>query len=404
MDNLAHSLVGLTAAKTGLDRFSPAATTVCILAANSPDSDIVWLLTSGRWSFLHNHRGITHSIAGTLVLGVLIPTLCWVGDRALARLRKRRPVIRYRGLLLASVIAAATHPLLDWTNNYGVRLLLPWNSRWFYGDLVFIIDPFIWLVVGAAAFLLTSNRRLTLIGWIILAIFVTAFVMLASRQNVNLSHPYLVRGIWLGGVVILTITRAMRRHIRPGRALAFASFAVVLLYWCALGWAHSRASNKAALVAELIKSQSQEQPVRSATMPTLADPFRWQCVVETDRAIYRFVVDLTDNELVAGAQSDRVRTDGHPPGLRRFAKPSGLEALLVSEAEKDSRAQILLEFARFPFGRAQDPDCIGQTLVEFADLRYTEPGTSRGTFSLNVTVDCPQRPIPPSKLTEKTAP
>ena len=63
------------------------------------------------------------------------------------------------GLLVASLIATATHPIMDWTNNYGVRFLLPWNPRWFYGDFVFIIDPFIWIVLGGAAFVLTAKTK-----------------------------------------------------------------------------------------------------------------------------------------------------------------------------------------------------------------------------------------------------
>src|SRR5437870_9374053 len=111
MDNLAHSLVGLAAAKAGLERLSPSATAACILAANAADTDFISVFFGGRWTLLQNHRGITHSIAGTLVLGILIPTMFWMGDQVIAGLRKRKPLIRYRGLLLASVIASATHPL-----------------------------------------------------------------------------------------------------------------------------------------------------------------------------------------------------------------------------------------------------------------------------------------------------
>lgn len=136
MDNLTHSLTGLIVAKAGVERLSPAATTVCVIAANAPDLDSLILLTSGRWTYLHHHRGITHSIIGTLVLIVLVPSLFYAGELALARIRKRPRSLRYAGLLLASLIAGATHPLIDWTNNYGIRLLLPWSGRWFYGDLV----------------------------------------------------------------------------------------------------------------------------------------------------------------------------------------------------------------------------------------------------------------------------
>src|SRR5260370_38020893 len=178
MDNLTHSLVGLTLAKAGLERASPGAVAVCVLAANAADSDIVTLFTGGRWSVLQNHRGITHSIAGTVLIGLLIPTLFWIGDVAIARMWRRPRRILYPGLLLASMIAAATHPLMDWTNNYGIRLLLPWSSRWFYGDLVFIVDPYVWLVLGVVGFLLTSGSKLKLAAWLSLSIVVTAVVFL----------------------------------------------------------------------------------------------------------------------------------------------------------------------------------------------------------------------------------
>jgi membrane-bound metal-dependent hydrolase YbcI (DUF457 family) len=110
MDPFTHSLVGLTAAKAGLGRFSPFATTVCIVAANAPDSDVVVGFATDRWTYLHHHRGITHSIVGSLVLAILVPSIVYIADRIIAARRKRKPRIRYRGLLLASLIATATQP------------------------------------------------------------------------------------------------------------------------------------------------------------------------------------------------------------------------------------------------------------------------------------------------------
>ncbi len=183
MDGLTHSLVGLTAAKAGLERLSPYATTVCILSANAPDLDVVSFFFGGRWVLLQQHRGLTHSIVGTLVLGLLIPSIMFGIERAIAYWRKRPPLIRYRGLALASLISAATHPLMDWTNNYGVRPLLPWDGRWFYGDLVFIVDPYMLLVLGGATFLLTSNRRGKIVSWSVLVVLSTIIVMGVSPQR-----------------------------------------------------------------------------------------------------------------------------------------------------------------------------------------------------------------------------
>jgi inner membrane protein len=47
--------------------------------------------------------------------------------------------------------------LLDYLNTYGVRLLTPIDWRWFYGDSVFIIDLWLWLIFGIGIWL--SRRR-----------------------------------------------------------------------------------------------------------------------------------------------------------------------------------------------------------------------------------------------------
>src|SRR5438876_12208867 len=125
MDGLTHSLVGLTSAKAGLERLSPYTTAACILSANAPDIDFVSFFFGGRWVLLQHHRGITHSIVGTLVPGLLIPPLLFGTERAIAIWRKRPPRIQYRGLVLASAIAGPTHPLMEWTNRSDLRPPLP---------------------------------------------------------------------------------------------------------------------------------------------------------------------------------------------------------------------------------------------------------------------------------------
>src|SRR6185503_14415213 len=108
MDNLTHSLVGLTAAKAGLEKLSPGATTLCLLAANAPDVDVAVLLFRGRWAYLHHHRGITHSILGACVLAIALPLVFYLGDLVIASLRKRDSQVRFKGLLLVSVLVTAT--------------------------------------------------------------------------------------------------------------------------------------------------------------------------------------------------------------------------------------------------------------------------------------------------------
>ena len=44
---------------------------------------------------------------------------------------------------------------------------MPFDERWFYGDTLFIIDPWIWLGLGGALFLVTSTDVLRLVGWLL---------------------------------------------------------------------------------------------------------------------------------------------------------------------------------------------------------------------------------------------
>jgi inner membrane protein len=391
MDALTHSLLGLTAAKAGLERWSPYTAAVCVLSANAPDIDVVSGFFGDRWTVLLLHRGITHSIVGTLTLGLLIPSIFWAMERAIAKWRRRRPRIRYRGLLLASLIAAATHPLMDWTNNYGVRPLLPWNGRWFYGDLVFIVDPYIWLALGGAAFLLTSHRWSKIVAWSALGFGLTLFVFLAPAQRaigpVNLS---VVRTIWVIGILSITLGRVIGFEKRFGKLIPRIALVFVVCYWGALAWTHQAALRDATRLATQLSTDSGEHFIRVAAMPTVANPFRWLCVAETDRAMYRFFVgvgpgrfatDLTT--AVVGKRTNTLTT------IERYEKPSGRGEQIESLASRDRRAQILLGFSRFPIVRVESDNCIGQTLVQFADLRYTEPGALRGNFSVNIPVECP---------------
>ena len=380
MDNLTHSLVGLASAKAGLDRLSPYATSVCVVSANIADADFVSLFFGDRWTLLQHHRGITHSIVGTIAIGFLIPVVAFAAERLVVKVRKGSPRIRFRGLLVASLLAAATHPLLDWTNNYGVRPLLPWSGRWFYGDLVFILDPYIWLVLGGVVFLLTSSSKLKTVGWSVLGLGITTFIGLAGWRSgpdgASLRTAFVV---WIVGLILLAIVRALGGQKFPGRATAIAALTLLVVYWGSLTYAHRLAFANAVTVISQMSAASGERVIRVITMPTLATPFLWQSVAETDLAMYRFSVDV-------GADTFK---DSPTPPVKRYEKPTGQRAQIISIAERDRRAQILLGFARFPIARVDADNCVGQALVQFADLRYTEPGVSRGNFSVNIPVDCP---------------
>lgn len=370
MDNLTHSLVGLTAAKAGLERLSPGATTLCVLAANAPDSDIVAVAFGDRWTFLEHHRGITHSIAGVIFLAVLLPLIFYGVDWIWSRFRNQTPKTKFKGLLIASFIASATHPLLDWSNNYGIRFLLPWSAKWFYGDLLFIVDPYIWLILGGAAFLLTARTGFLKTIWALVAAVLT-FLIVASSRSGSLPNPRLMAVFWVVALIILIVLSSKGVRERWGRRIAFVAIALVCCYWTFLAFAHSRALAEASLEATTIANSNGERVTRLAAMPRLANPFSWDCVFQTDRADYRFELALLGDNKVS------------PPV--RYEKPS---ASLVVHVILQRPGRVFLGFARFPVMQPADLNCATSTLVQIADLRYTEPGRSRGTFSLELPIDC----------------
>ncbi len=377
MDNLTHSLIGLAATKAGLERLSPATSAVCLLAANAPDSDIISAFIGDRWTYLHHHRGITHSIIGTLILSLLIPIIFVLGDRVLARVRGRAPSIKARGLILASLIVSATHPILDWTNNYGIRPFLPWNPKWYYGDLVFIVDPFIWFFVGGAVFLLTANSKKQVMFWLALAAIVSYIVFFGAAGRPGVGNVAWVQLIWVGEIVLLTILYHLKLGARWGNRLALGAFAVLILYWGGLAALHHLALERSRDEAKGLASKNAETVVDVAAMPTLADPFHWQSVVETERAAYRFDVFLF-----------RQSSTGE---IVRHERPEQYKSPIVEEALNTRPARIFLEFARFPVMSVVGMDCTTQTFVQLADLRYTEPGSTRGVFGLNIPVECDTR-------------
>jgi inner membrane protein len=257
--------------------------------------------------------------------------------------------------------------------------LLPWNPRWFYGDFVFIIDPFIWIVLGGAAFLLTAKKRKHLLIWIVIALVPSYIVLVGPAAPERLINEILFRLLWIVALIVLVTFYRRKIHEQHGARIAVVALVMVTLYLGGLAGAHALALGRAKLQAANIATRNAEKVVKVAAMPTAANPAEWVSVMETDQATYRFHTSLW--------RATPGETD--VPDVLRYEKPKGLSAEAVAEAERDGRSQIFLGFARFPVMRVIGEDCATQTLVQFADLRYTEPGRNRGTFSLEVPVDCP---------------
>jgi inner membrane protein len=247
MDNITHTLVGLMLSRAGLNREKGASLAI-MLAANAPDIDTYDFLTDNL-AYLQVHRGYTHALVFAPLLA-LVPLLL---VKAFTRTRlTMATVITYIGCL----VAVLSHLLLDWTNVYGVRLMLPFNAKWYRLDATDIVDPVI-------------------LGVLVLAVAAPALSRLVTSE--------------MGG----------RKSRTPGRGWAWFALLAVLLYDTGRWMAHDRAVS--IVDAYMYRGAPAERvsvfPVRFTTM-------RWRAVVEGNGFIYEVPIDLSRDFDAAGGHTE----------------------------------------------------------------------------------------------------
>src|SRR3989337_2222783 len=124
-----------------------------------PDIDVFF--GGVGWGPLAMHRGFTHGlVGGVLVMPPLLAGLLWLLDRWQVRRGaafKNGLEMRFGRLLGLCYIGAASHPLLDLLTTYSVQLLSPLSRTWYHADALFIIDLWLWLLLGLTIF--WSKRR-----------------------------------------------------------------------------------------------------------------------------------------------------------------------------------------------------------------------------------------------------
>ena len=143
MDNVCHTLVGLAVARAGLRKKTALATSTAAIAANLPDIDVLVFATSVP--SVAFRRGITHGVPAQLLLPIAFAGVMWLT----AARRRTGPPAHFWWLLAISYIGVLSHVFLDFLNTYGIRFLSPMSQRWFYGDAVFIVDLWLWLILAA---------------------------------------------------------------------------------------------------------------------------------------------------------------------------------------------------------------------------------------------------------------
>ncbi len=243
MDNITHSLTGLALARAGLNRLCPHGTALAIVSANIPDTDVA-ALWGGPLHYFEAHRGYTHSL-------LMLPVMAALSVLVVAAIfRQGLPWTR---AFLLCCIGVASHLLLDWTNSYGIRLLLPFSSAWFHADLNGLYDGIILAVLAFAAL------------WPLLNSLVSSEI--GSRSS-------------------------------GGRAMAVFAVAFFVLFDCGRAVMHARAIGK--METRLYDDMP---PLTTAALPDNFNPLQWRGVVETTRSFQLMQVpafgqfDVTDAQI-----------------------------------------------------------------------------------------------------------
>jgi inner membrane protein len=157
VDPICHTLVGAALGQAGLKRHTALAMPTLLIGANLPDIDVAAYLW-GPVVPLAFRRGWTHGVLAVMVLPLVLTGIMLLVDALAARRQPGRPRARPGALLLLAGVSVATHPLLDLLNTYGIRLLMPLRPDWFYGDTLFIADPWVWIALAAGIMMSRSQR------------------------------------------------------------------------------------------------------------------------------------------------------------------------------------------------------------------------------------------------------
>jgi inner membrane protein len=346
MEPVTHFLTGACIGRAGFNRKTAYATLAAVLAAEAADLDVVWGF-AGPVQGLKHHRGITHTfVAAPVIAGVVVGAVWlfhrWRTARQLRKLRAH-PVnsaqneggtagdslslaqpVSWAWLYLTALVAALSHLLLDWTNNYGLRPFFPFNPRWYAGSFVFIAEPVLW-------------------GLLILALVMPWLLGLADRE--------------IG---------ARRRPFR-GQAWAVFALAGMVAIWCWRWGEHAQG------LAMIENTQVASEPVtRIALEPYPVNPYRWHAILETKDFYQTAEIDTWNPSSPGAIDSD--------PQRDVIYKPADTPA--VEAAKRTPLGQAYLDWGAWAVVRDLGPEPVGVidppelppgrswTTVEFSDLRF----------------------------------
>lgn len=365
MDNLAHTLAGAAMAQAGLKRLSPLAASTLVIGANLPDLDAFATAWGGDMA-LCLRRGWTHGVLAMAVLPLGLAALMLLVDRLRRARAPGADPARFVPLAALAYLSTWSHPALDWLNTYGVRLLMPFSGRWFYGDALFIIDPWLWLLFGAGVVVATTRTVTSTTTWTLVG-GATSWLLLSAGEV-----PTPAKMTWVAGIAVIVAARLRWRLPGQETKLARAGLVASVVYMLVMvvGSAVARAHVGRVLTAR----DAAPRQVMAGPLP--ANPFVREIIAVHEGRYSFHVLHLVTGELRAFG-----------PDM-----PLGGPTPVTEAARRAPSMRGLDNWLRFPsYEVTALPD--GGYGVTIRDVRYSRFGArARGIGQGYVELDARLRP------------
>ena len=371
MDNVTHALAGCllaeaTTAKfesrgvTLSPRFRATAQMVGIAAAELPDVDLLYAnsaLGMGNLGYLLQHRGYTHTVMFALVGALLV----WVAATAFRKEMRARP---FRDALLAlAVVGTISHLALDFSNSYGVHPFWPIVNSWYYGDAVFIVEPWLWIVALPPLMLLarsTTGRRVYAV--ILFAILLAAWLINLVGREVSMAFS-------IGALLCLLLAR----RVRPSHRATFgiAAWVAIELMFFAASWSAQRE----------VQAAMGNASFRDAVLnPSIGNPLCFSALIveangdqySATEAMIASVPTLRDVNLCVDRAAYSVpasNVHSNTSAVQWGKQWTGSRAELAGFVQVHCEIAAAMRFVRVPIWLRLPND-----RIQFSDLRYGEGG------------------------------
>jgi inner membrane protein len=228
MDNVTHSLVGLAFGEAVALQTRKKRVPIWIasaLANNLPDLDVALtstLFRGDKAGYLLHHRGHSHTFLLAPLLSGFLLGILWLFWR-------NKKDIPWKPVIFVSLLGIPLHIFADFWNSYGVHPFWPFYNEWVYGDLVFIVEPWIWALLIPPLFFRASSKwgKLILlsfvpliltiawvhsaVNWQAAALLTAAFVLSFLGQKA-LPGPRARIGVGIAGLAAVLVSLGVISH------------------------------------------------------------------------------------------------------------------------------------------------------------------------------------------------